>query len=457
LNIEVRHLFLIIGLFFCLSTSIKAENDTIRDKVIINKPISNQERHYDTFIHVETEVTKLLDHYGITGASMAIVRDGNLLYTKGYGYADKENDIKTLPQHQFRIASVSKLITAVAVFKLIEANVLSLDQQVFGEGGVLDKAIYKAHIYDERINSITIRHLLTHSAGWNPSKKGDPMFNPLLVTEGNDIFVDANLTNLISFALKQGLQHYPGRESHYFNLGYCMLGEIIATVSGTSYEEYVQKAILEPLRIESMALGKNMKKDKLPNEVVYYDYHKRNSFTGSGKLVPRPYGGTPIELLGPSGGWVANIIDLMKLLNAIDGHDSRPDFLSEESVKEMTKMKAGILPMGWIAVGKNDDWLRTGTLAGSHALFLRKSNGINYGILANSSTERSHNFSKEMYVAIERGIKKVNYWPDYDLFESLKKEFMVLQKSSHPGPIQHNLYSKIPQPIPEEALLTQKN
>jgi len=452
---EVRH-FLTIGLFLFLSTSINAENDTIRDKVIISKPLSNQERHFDTFIPVEKEVNRLLDHYGITGASMAIVRDGKLVYAKGYGYADVKNDIKTMPQHQFRIASVSKLITAVAIFRLIEANVLSLDQQVFGVGGILDKAIYNAHIYDDRIKSITVRHLLTHSAGWNPRIKGDPMFNPLLVTEGNDIFVDANLTNLVSFALKQGLQHYPGKESHYFNLGYCMLGEIIAKVSGTSYEHYVQNTILKPLQIKSMQLGKNMKKDKLPNEVIYYDYNKRNSFTGNGKLVPRPYGGTPIELLGPSGGWVANIVDLMKLLNAIDGHDSSPDLLSKKSIKDMTKVTGGVMPMGWIAVGQNDDWLRTGTLAGTHALFLRKSNGVTYGILANSSTERSHNFSKEMYTAIEKGIAKVNYWPNFNLFKSLKKEFFVLPKTSQPAPIKHDLYAKIPQPVPS-SLLTKKN
>ncbi len=285
-------------------------NDSTRHKIKVKVVLDNDQIHYDSFNGLRNTIREMLNHYKITGASFALSKDGQLVYAQGFGFADKEKNVLVMPQHQFRIASVSKLITAVAIFKLIEADYLTLDQQVFGKGGILDKAIYNAHIYDPRIEDVTVKHLLTHSSGWDYSKSMDPMFNPSLMTKGNDFIVDPNLTNLISSVLKQGLHHPPGKESHYFNLGYCILGEVIETVSRVSYEAFVQKHVLSPLGIESIRLGKNLKENKYVNEVTYYDFARRNSFSGSGKLVPRPYGGTPVELLGPSGGWIANPVDI---------------------------------------------------------------------------------------------------------------------------------------------------
>lgn len=92
--------------------------------------------------HVDSAMTGLLKDWRIAGASVAIVKEGRLVYAKGFGYADKESKDPVTPNHLFRIASVSKLVTAVAVMKLAEEGKLDLDDKVFGDEGLLNDSIY---------------------------------------------------------------------------------------------------------------------------------------------------------------------------------------------------------------------------------------------------------------------------------------------------------------------------
>ena len=78
----------------------------------------------------------------IEGASVAIAKDGKLVYARGFGYADTAAGIETQPYSKFRIASISKLVTAVAIMKLQEEGKLSLDDKVFGPEGILNDSCY---------------------------------------------------------------------------------------------------------------------------------------------------------------------------------------------------------------------------------------------------------------------------------------------------------------------------
>src|SRR5690606_17688397 len=98
----------------------------------------------------------------------------------------------------------------------------------------------------------------------------------------------------------------------------------------------------------------------------------RLSCYGTGEMVPKTYGGTNISALSAAGGWLASPAQMMQLLMAIDGFESTPDILSEKSIKEMTTPAKPIRTgMGWMYINE-DDWVRTGTLAGSSALLVRK-------------------------------------------------------------------------------------
>src|SRR5699024_9457992 len=125
---------------------------------------------------VDSAMNQLLRDWRIAGASVAIVKEGQLIYAKGFGYADKDEEEKVTPNHLFRIASVSKLITAVAVMRLHEEGKVDLDAKVFGEDGILNDSLY-LDIRDKKMRDITVQHLLQHEGGWS-SRVPDLMFEP---------------------------------------------------------------------------------------------------------------------------------------------------------------------------------------------------------------------------------------------------------------------------------------
>src|SRR5687768_6248331 len=114
----------------------------------------------------DTAMAQLITQYNVPGGQLAITHQGRLVYNRGFGMADVSNSIPVEPHHTFRLASVSKTITGVAVMKLWENAQVNLDAQVFGASGILNDAMYQ-NILDPRVNNITVRHLLEHGGGWD--------------------------------------------------------------------------------------------------------------------------------------------------------------------------------------------------------------------------------------------------------------------------------------------------
>ena len=107
-----------------------------------------------------------------------------------------------------------------------------------------------------------------------------------------------------------------------------------------SYEDYCKKAILEPLGIYDMTIAGNLPSQKAPFEVTYYtpsDVVLKPSIYGTGEMVLPSYGGNDIKALGGAGAWLATAPDLMRLLLAVDGFNSRPDILTDQSIRFMTR------------------------------------------------------------------------------------------------------------------------
>ena len=116
----------------------------------------------------------------IKGASIAVTKKGKLVYARGFGFSNYLDSTLTEPWNLFRIASVSKLITAAAIMKLCENGQLDLEDKVFGPSGWLNDPEYLQYP-DKRVERITVRHLLTHTSGWH-HKRFDPAFAPLVVS-----------------------------------------------------------------------------------------------------------------------------------------------------------------------------------------------------------------------------------------------------------------------------------
>ena len=173
----------------------------------------------------------------IPGLAVGIVHNGKLVYQKGFGYADVESKISVTPKTCFRIASVSKTFTAVSIMQLVEQGKINLDDRV-------QKYLpwFKAQTKDSDSSNITIRQVLSHTAGL--FRDGTPHWE-------NDKFPDlAGLKKSIS---NKSIVFENLTRFKYSNFGFALLGEVIKKASGFDYGEYVNKNIIGKLEMERTA------------------------------------------------------------------------------------------------------------------------------------------------------------------------------------------------------------
>ena len=387
----------------------------------INHLLTNNNSDIPETAKLDRKIEQFLKTWRIKGASIAILKDEKLIYAKGYGWADEERGVRTDVKHIFRIASVSKLITAATVMKLIEQGKLSLSSRVFGTDGVLNSKDF-SDIRDQRIKNITVENLLRHQAGFT-RRYGDPMFSTLEISKKLGIDSVPSKEQIISFAITKKLGYNPGSGTKYSNLGYLILSEIIEKVTGQPYEQYIKDSILNPAGCFDIHLAKNSYEERYPNEVKYYepdDQELVESFDGSGRMVHRCYGGSNIEGLYGAGGWVASPTELLKFVASIDNHPNVKDILTPESIETMVSSGPGKLPIGWAKTYKDGDWVRTGTLSGTSAMLRHQTDGYTWVFITNTSSWKGSDFSKMIDRFFKKEIKQVSFWPERDLFELAK-------------------------------------
>ena len=335
-----------------------------------------------------------------------------------YGWADKEIGDSAEVKHIFRIASLSKLITAVAVMKLSEEGKIALEDMPFAKGGVLDIPQF-TQIRDSRVRSITVEQLLRHQGGFS-SRAGDPMFNLGVISRRLSLGRAAETDEIISFCLNQRLAFTPGHGTRYSNLGYVILSRLIEAVSGVTYEEYVKEYIFKPAGVYDIHLANNFYDQRFPNEVKYYeplDEEPVESYLGDGRFLQRCYGGNNIRALLGAGAWVASPSELLKLIAAIDGRGNVPDILSEESIRVMTTTDRSSLPIGWAKCTPSGDWSRTGTLSGTSALLKYSRDGLSWVFITNTSSWKGSTFPRQIDALFRNAFKRVTFWPERDLFD----------------------------------------
>ncbi len=387
--IRLAKIFLVTLLLSLMSFNPGARENSLVlvDKLVPeNIRITNNTPESQAFPAAEKIVNSFLHKWSIAGASIAVAKDGKLIYARGFGLADTVEKIQTQPFSQFRVASISKLVTATALMKLYEEGKLSLDARVFGPQGILNDP-YFAEPKDKRVFDITVEELLSHEGGWS-QRYGDQMFMPIVIAEKLNLRPPVDTRDIVRFALDKRLQYTPGKGRAYSNLGYSILGLVIEKITGMPYETYCRKAILEPLGIYDMTIAGNLQTEKAPFEVTYYeatDVVLKPSIYGTGELLPPRYGGNDIRALGAAGAWIATAPDLMRLLLAVDGFQTRPDILSQQSIEFMTDLSNGFAPVGWKTTVMNGNWWRTGSFPGTAGMLKRQPDGTAWVVLLNSS------------------------------------------------------------------------
>jgi CubicO group peptidase (beta-lactamase class C family) len=217
----------------------------------------------------------------ISAGQVAIMRHGEVIFDRSYGWQDQKQRQVLQIGALMRIASVTKPFTAAAIRQLIDAKRLALDTHVFNlgqpGGGVLDLEPPSFGAQDPRLKDITIEHCLLHKGGWDrgPDSSNDLTYFEIRAAKALQIPSPPDGIGMARYIIRQPLQFDPGSHRIYSNVGYLMLGLVIEKVSGKKYLPYVYENVTRPalIRDKDLLLASSLRKDADPREPYYDDAH----------------------------------------------------------------------------------------------------------------------------------------------------------------------------------------
>jgi CubicO group peptidase (beta-lactamase class C family) len=264
-----------------------------------------------------------------------VARGGKPIFQKAIGLADREQGIPNQLQTKFRIGSMNKMFTAVAILQLVQAGKLGL-------GDPLGKHL-KGYPNADVAQQVTIEHLLTHTGG-----TGD-IFGPEFDEHRSEL---RSLGDYVRLYGKRGLQFPPGSQWAYSNYGFVLLGAVIEKVTGQSYYDYVARHVYAPAGMKNT--GSFAEDQKVPlRSVGYMRFRAPGTPPNPGaKWFPN---GTTLPYRGTSaGGGYSTIGDLLAFANALEQHR----LLDATHTELLTTAKPGVAARGSYAYGFSDQTRR---------------------------------------------------------------------------------------------------
>jgi Beta-lactamase class C and other penicillin binding proteins len=210
---------------------------------------------------VATQVDEYINRYvknNLFSGAVLVAKGGKVILSKGYGMANYELDVANVAQTKFRLGSITKQFTAMAILQLQEKGLLSVDDLI------------TKYFPDYKIaEKVTIHHLLTHTSGIH-NFTNDPEY-------GQTMMIASPVEKTIARFKDKPLDFAPGEKWDYSNSGYILLGAIIEKASGKSYEDYLKENIFQPLNmvntgydhsdalLKNRAAGYQMSRGKIAN------------------------------------------------------------------------------------------------------------------------------------------------------------------------------------------------
>ncbi|MGC5328168.1 serine hydrolase domain-containing protein [Brevibacillus sp. SYSU BS000544] len=269
---------------------------------------------------VDRYMEKSLTQNKIAGATVVVVKDGNVLLKKGYGFADVEHKIpvdadKTL----FPIGSVTKLFTATAAMQLVDEGKIDLNADI------------QTYLKDVKIENkygtpLTMRHLLTQTGGFEESING--VYSEQLLNQ--PAALDGTIKNHLPKLVRR-----PGEVIQYSNHGYALIGYIVERVSGMPFDQYVQEKIFQPLQMSNSSYF--LSPEILPRTTKGFAYENEG-------FTPKQLGSI---LVHPAGSICATAEDMSKFILAHlqDGKYGEARILQEKTAKDMKSLQFTSHPM----------------------------------------------------------------------------------------------------------------
>ena len=353
----------------------------------------------------------VLREHDIPGASLAIAKNGRLVFAHGYGWADVENKKPVAPGSRFNLASCSKPITAAAVLKLVDRGSLRLEDKVF----VLlnDIRPLPGVKVDPRIREITVRQLLHHAGGL--VRGPGPLWQ---IARRLKVELPISVAEATTFNLDQPLLFEPGTKVQYSNLGFLVLRLVVERASGQDYETFTAEQVLKPMGIRNARLDRMS--GYWPLEVHRY-------------FGDKPYRGGHGDLKG-SGFWVLSTEEAMRFLTSLDGSRGAR-VLSLRAYEQMMmplpslgkKIDERHNGLGWDIVQLLPDGIlfsKSGTVDGTITCMEHLPNGVcwaaffngEYKDIRDAEQQPRKSTSQRPWSRIREAIGKIEHWPAHDLF-----------------------------------------
>ena len=269
------------------------------------------EREVEAFL--DGYVGRQLEDYDIPGATVSVVKDGEILFAKGYGQANvKKKEPVVANETLFRIASISKLLTATAVMQLVEEGKLDLGEDV---NAYLDD-FEVPNTYPGR--PVTLRHLLTHTAGFEEHFTGSGARNAASVEP---------LGEYVATQMPARVRP-PGEVMAYSNYGVALAGHVVEEVSGVPFERYIEENVLDPLGMESTTFAQPPPPELGEKLATGYDVEDGNPVAGEFIGYPRD---------APAAAAITSATDMaaFMIVHLQDGRYGGVRILEESTAKEM--------------------------------------------------------------------------------------------------------------------------
>jgi CubicO group peptidase (beta-lactamase class C family) len=366
---------------------------------------------------IDTMMQSKMQASDISRASAALTKDGRLVLAHGYTW-DEPDVTPTEPTTVFRIGSVSKAITSVAIHQLIERGALSYDTPV---AATLGLAPPPGENGDPRLAEVTVDNLLTHTVGWDKDDGGiDPMiFKDWLIADTLGTEQPPTRDEIATFMTGQPMQFDPGTRWAYCNFGYMLLERLAEHVTGVSFPEWVQENVFRPIGVGRVRMGHTLKSELFPGETTY-----------DGLLEGDPYQFTA-ENVFAAGTMVMAAPDLLRLLSELFDTPDAGGLLSQQTIEDMlaypfpTGEEIGY-GRGWIhekmfaLMGHTMGWFtdpadnaevygHSGEGPGQQAIGLWRTDGIGFAYMTN----------KDSVIPNFDDFPVIQSWPQHDLWASV--------------------------------------
>ncbi len=403
-------------ILMCLGCAVYSCADPANpDEHCADTPIPRSGPHDTASAALDGLILDLMKQWTIPGCAIAVVKQGELSHWQGFGYADHERQVPVDRGTLFRVASVSKPITAVTTLRLVESGKFALD--------IALKELLPAEARDAadpKIAQITLRQLLQHSAGWDDGDHDE-------VALRNDVRRLARLAgpggsvtpaDVVHQRFKRPLDFMPGTDYAYSNFGYVVLGRIIERVSGAAYWNAARETVLTTPGNECTArIGAPWLSELNPHESCYYDYPGAKPVEAAltpGKATAWPDGGIATTALDSALGWVASAPCLAFFTDRTFAPlHGRSGLLTEKTVREMIARpapplwvgKGAYYGLGWRVKPLGEDlyvW-HSGSMPGTSALVVHgQKMDLSIAVVMNSRPQQWDEFNRLLQEGLER-------------------------------------------------------